>query len=68
MNNPTYIYNDNDVLSFNGNNLATKEQYELADRCVGSIFEALEPGETVKLVDGDFILDDDLDLRKDAKS
>lgn len=41
---------------------ATKEDYEAADRCVGSIFEALEPGEIVSLVDGLFKLDSDLDL------
>jgi hypothetical protein len=43
--------------------LATKEQYELADRCIGSVFEALHPGEIIELEDGIFELDEDLDLK-----
>ncbi|QLE46421.1 hypothetical protein FD723_40125 (plasmid) [Nostoc sp. C052] len=63
--NPTCIYSDNTTLSFSGEKLATREEYELADRCVGSVFATLQPGENVKLEDGCFILDDDLDLVQD---
>lgn len=58
----TTIYIDNNLLSFDGNELANKENYEQADRCVGSIFESLEPGEVIELRDGKFKLDDELDL------
>lgn len=53
----------NGVYQFN--RLATREEYQLADRCIGSIFEALQPGENIQLADGYFILDDDLDLIQD---
>jgi hypothetical protein len=49
-------------LSFHGDTLATKQQYELADRCVGSVFEALNPKELILLEEGQFLLDPDLDL------
>lgn len=49
-------------LSFNGQELASVNEYQLGDRCVGSIFEALEPGERVELEEGVFELDEDLDL------
>lgn len=62
---PTCIYSDDATLTFSGETLATKKQYELADRCTGSVFEALQPGENIKLNDGYFILDDDLDLIQD---
>ena len=52
---------DNNRLSFDGDRLATKEEYMLGDRCVGSIFEALEPGEAIELQEGVFRLDEDLD-------
>lgn len=42
--------------------LATKKDFDLADRCVGSIFEALIPGEIVWIKEGIFRLDEDLDL------
>lgn len=58
----TKIYCNNGLLSFDGEALATSEEYALADRCIGSIFEALEPGEEVELADGQFTLDEDLDL------
>lgn len=45
--------------------LATVEDYKAADKTPGSIFEALEPGENVRLQDGYFVLDDDLDLVQD---
>jgi hypothetical protein len=45
--------------------LATSEQYKLADRSVGSVFEALRPDESIRLADGYFILDDELDLVQD---
>jgi hypothetical protein len=53
-----------DVSGFDGSDsvLATKEQYELADRCVGSVFESLNEGEKVSLNEGVFELDEDLDL------
>lgn len=59
----TQIYNFEGTLNFDSNgDLATKAEYELVDRCVGSIFEALEPGEKVELAEGIFELDEDLDL------
>lgn len=42
--------------------LATADEYMLADRCVGSIFEGLEPGQTVVLAEGEYVLDKDLDI------
>ncbi len=63
--NPTYLYLKNGTLSFNGKVLASKHEYELADRCVGSIFESLSPGENIKLAEGYFVLDNDLDLVQD---
>ncbi len=51
-------------LGFEGHRLATKRDYELADRCVGSIFdEALQPGDIVGLAGAEYELDDDLDLQ-----
>jgi hypothetical protein len=62
----TSIYNNNGTLAFEGENLATLQDYLLADRCEGSIFEALQPGEVIKLSDGEssglFELDEELDL------
>lgn len=43
----TQIFFKDGVLSFDGSVLATKEQYELADRCVGSVFESLNEGEKI---------------------
>ena len=63
--NPTQIFSVDGTLTFDGDRLATKEEYELADRCVGSIFDALKEGENVELSNGYFILDDDLDLVQD---
>lgn len=70
--NPTYIHSRNGLLTFDSTDddgnplpLATKNEYELGDRAVGSIFEALEPEEHVKLADGYFVLDDELDLIQD---
>lgn len=62
--NPTQIFWDEEgnQLAWDGDRLATREEYELADRTVGSIFESLHPGENIQLDDGYFILDDDLDL------
>jgi hypothetical protein len=68
---PTKIFNDEGLLTFStgGQNgdlpLASKEDYEQGDRCEGSIFEALEPGENIKLADGYFVLDEELDLVQD---
>lgn len=47
---------------YQADRLATCEEYRSSDRCVGSIFEALEPGENIQLADGYFVLDDELDL------
>lgn len=58
----TQIFNKDGFLNFDGGELASKEQYELADRSVGSIFESLNPGEEVELVEGNFVLDEDLEL------
>jgi len=58
----TQIFSDGATLRFYGEKLATKKEYELADRCAGSVFEALSPQDIVELEDGYFALDDDLDL------
>ena len=61
----TQIFFKDGLLSFDGSDgsvLATKEQYQLADRCVGSVFESLNEGEKVQLQEGEFELDEDLDL------
>ena len=49
-------------LNFAYGRLATRDEYETEDRCVGSIFEVLEPGELIELAEGVFMLDADLDL------
>lgn len=46
---------------YEADHLATLEEFSSADRCTGSIFEALEPGEGVLLQEGLFVLDLDLD-------
>ena len=58
----TKIFFNEGLLSFSGLVLATKEQYELADKCVGSVFESLADGEVITLQEGDFHLDKDLDI------
>lgn len=63
--NPTQIFFDDGLLTWEGERLATKEEYQVADRCVGSIFESLSPRENIQLLDGYFVLDDDLDLIQD---
>lgn len=61
----TSIHYDNGLLCWDVEKpLATKDRYELGDRCVGSIFEALEPEERVELKEGIFYLDEDLELCK----
>lgn len=69
---PTQIFSNNGLLSFVTDSeeneafqLATREEYELADRCVGSIFESLVQGENIQLAEGYYILDADLDLVED---
>lgn len=42
--------------------LATKNEYENGDRAVGSIFEALNPGDCIRLKEGKFRLDGNLDI------
>jgi hypothetical protein len=59
------IFSDDGLLAFNGKHLATKDEYELADRCIGSIFEVLNPQEKIQLQDGVFTLDENLDLVDD---
>ena len=54
-------YSDEYGLGFDGDRLATVDEYNQCGRDVGSIFEALEPGEVVLLSDGDYVLDADLD-------
>ena len=50
-------------LSFSvGDRLANSEEVGLEDRCVGSIWEALEPNEILLLADGLVILDDELNM------
>lgn len=65
--NPTVIYvSDANTLTFDETDVvASKEQYQNADRCVASIFDALEPDEPIRLSDGYFVLDDNLDLIQD---
>ena len=63
---PTKIFDSEGFLTFDNidgsEKLATIEQYQSADRCVGSIFESLKPGEEVELAERIFVLDEDLDL------
>jgi len=59
---PTPIYWDGGLTFEQGERLATKAEYELGDRCVGSIYEALDPYERVRLAEGLFRLDFNLDL------
>lgn len=56
------IFINEGQLAWDGERLSTKEEFDLADRSTGSIFEALEPKEGVLLEEGLFILDEDLDL------
>ncbi len=56
------IFFNNGVLDCNGKKLATRKEYEIANRGVGSIFDDLHPGETVQLSDGYYLLDEDLKL------
>jgi hypothetical protein len=67
--NPTQLFSKSGVLTFNDEDgtlpLATKKEYELADRCIGSVFEALSPEENIQLQDGYFVLDNELDLVQD---
>ena len=55
------LLSDDEINKLNAR-LITVEEYEAEDKCVGSIFEALEPGELVKLQEGIFKLDEDLEL------
>ena len=57
----TSLYFTDDLLSVDGDTLATKDEYLLADRCWGSVFEALEPCERIALSEGIFELDSELD-------
>ena len=57
-----YVDLESGALRWEGNHLASLREFELADRCVGSIFEVLKPGEVISLAEGKFILDRDLDL------
>lgn len=59
------IYIVDGVLTFYGDQLATRDEYALADRCVGSVFDALEPGEVIELAEGLFQLDEDLDVARE---
>jgi hypothetical protein len=58
----TPIHSNNGLLCWDSEYpLATKEEYGLTDRAVGSIFEALSPNDAIELAEGIFVLDDDLD-------
>lgn len=60
---PIAIYSDNRFLNFSRTaRLATKQEFLESDRCSGSVFEALEPGESIQLAEGVFTLDEDLDI------
>ena len=48
--------------NFSHTRLATKQEFLESDRCSGSVFEALEPGESIQLAEGVFTLDEDLDI------
>jgi hypothetical protein len=61
----TKIFSDVGLLAFNGKYLATRDEYELADRCIGSIFEVLNPEEKIEIREGVFTIDEDLDLIED---
>lgn len=58
----TKIFIQDETLVWDGERLATVEEFEQADRCVGSVFEALQPGERIQLAEGVFQLDSDLDI------
>lgn len=62
---PIFWDTDSEICTFSAveNALADRDQYNQVDRCTGSIFEALEPGEIIELAEGFFQLDSDLDLR-----
>jgi hypothetical protein len=60
----TKIFIDDNTLNFNAGNLASVADYETADRCIASIFEALEEGEEIELKEGLFKIDDALDIIK----
>lgn len=64
--NPTRIYSANGTLSFDDSfPLASKEEYQTANRCNSGIFEALKAGENIHLADGYFVLDEALNLVQD---
>lgn len=58
----TIIFIEDGTLTFEGRTVASKNNYLAADRCVGSIFEALHGGESILLSEGIFFLDEELDL------
>lgn len=59
----TQIFNDDGFYNFSTGELISSEELECdVPRDVGSVWEALEPGEVLSLADGDFILDKDLNL------
>lgn len=60
------IFNKDGFLNFVEGKLASTEDYKKADRCQGSIFEALKPGYLIELQDGVFVLNKDLDLRREV--
>lgn len=71
MKKATLIFISGDVLCFDPNSvspdaqdsrLATTEEFNQGDRCVDSIFETLDSGELIELMDGQFILGHDLEL------
>ena len=58
-----FVDKETGVLGWESGHLASIKEFDLADRCVGSVFESLEPGEGVILDEGLFVLDEDLDLQ-----
>ncbi len=60
------IFNKDGFLNFVEGNLASAEDYKKADRCQGSVFEALKPGYLVELQDGIFVLNKDMDIRREV--
>jgi hypothetical protein len=57
----TEIKISEDGLGWDGERLATLEEYLSGSRDIGSIFEALSAGEVIALDEGSFVLDEDLD-------
>lgn len=56
------IYNDNGFYNFSEGTLIPSTELTNIAKDIGSVWDALEPGENLSLSDGDFRLSEDLDL------